>query len=47
VIKTVMERVGIFQTAQRVGDGGSLIPVEKYPKITPESQAEIPEKRGK
>ncbi len=36
-----MERVGIFQTSQRFGDGGSPIPVERYPKITPESQAEL------
>ena len=38
--KTVMERVGIFQKSQRFGEGGSPIPVERYPKITPESQAE-------
>ena len=37
----MMERVGIFQKSQRFGDGGSPIPVEKYPKITPESQAEM------
>ena len=37
----MMERVSIFQTSQRFGDGGSSILVEEYPKITPESQAEI------
>lgn len=36
-----MERVSIFQTSQRFGDGGSPIPVEEYPKITPELQAEM------
>lgn len=36
-----MERVSIFQASQRFGDGVSPIPVEKYPKITPESQAEM------
>ncbi len=41
LIKTVMERVSIFQTSQRFGDGESPIPVEKYQKITPESQAEV------
>lgn len=35
-----MERVSIFQASQRFGDGASPIPVEKYLKITPESQAE-------
>jgi hypothetical protein len=36
-----MERVSIFQTSQRFEDGGSSIQLEKLPKITPESQAEI------
>lgn len=36
-----MERVSIFQTSQRFGGGESPIPVEKYQKITPESQAEF------
>jgi hypothetical protein len=42
----MMERVSIFQTSQRFGDGGSPKPVEEYPKITPELQAEITSKVG-
>lgn len=40
-----MERVSIFRTSQRIGEGESPVSVKKYPKITPELQAEMKRQR--
>lgn len=34
------ETVGLSGTPQRAGEGGSLVPVQQKPKITPELQAD-------
>jgi hypothetical protein len=41
MLNTMTETVRIFPTSQRVGEGESPILLERFPKITPESRAEV------